>query len=134
MSLGERRKVEAKIKKREAYEMKTKQNLRMNKRVPAYLKEDSHDSISNEEVNLEIKKRRENYFEGLQDLYNQDNKKEEHEARFYDLEKIRGKLVDWINEELTKNFIKKSFSNFLLKFRDKDNVLVYEKRINEMCS
>jgi len=48
---------------------------------------------------------------------------------------MRGKLATWIRDPRTIRYIKRSFKKFLLNYRDENtNVLIYEGRINDMCS
>lgn len=49
------------------------------------------------------------------------------------LDDIRGKLPEWINEERTVRYIKRSFYRFLNEFNE-NGVLIYQEKIRKMCS
>ena len=133
MSLGQRRKAEEEIKRRELYENKVKKFDRYERNIPELLKEESMlASEDNEMLELEIRKRKDNYFEGLEKIYDDEENVDEEE--YYDLENIRGKLSEWIKDNKTVNYIKKNFRRFLINFRDTKGKRVYEERINYMCT
>lgn len=133
MSLGQRRKAEEEIKRRELYENKIKKFDRFQRNIPELLKEESMlDDESNEMLEMEIRKRKDNYFQGLEKIYDDEEIVDEEE--YYDLENIRGKLSEWIKDTKTVNYIKKNFRRFLINFVDAKGKRVYEERINRMCT
>jgi DNA replication licensing factor MCM2 len=137
MSLGQRRKAEEEIKKREMNEIRAKKYAKMGRNVPEMLKEESIlDEDSNEMFDYELKKRKENYYEVYDNLYANDEEKEgdKDEEKYLELDNIRGKLSEWIKSSKTVNFIKKSFERFLLNFKDTKGNAIYEEKINQMVS
>jgi DNA replication licensing factor MCM2 len=95
-------------------------------RVPAAMLEGEGSEMSNE---LDMRGR--NMMEaGVED----DWEEEEDEERYLDLDEMRGKLATWIADPKTVRYIKKSFKRFLQTFKDNDESLLYQKRIQDMCS
>lgn len=108
----------------------------MNRRLPAALLDPTEGSMmSNElDINQELRNRRENmpFTEfNMEEEYDGDD---EDEDRYLDLDEMRGKLSTWISDPKTVRYIKKSFKKFLSTFKDETGDLVYQKKINDMCS
>jgi DNA replication licensing factor MCM2 len=105
------------------------------RRIPAAMMQDTEESMLSEgnEMTAEMRKRRERHFQDLGDDEDQEDAMED--EKFLDLEEMRGKLNLWIRDPRTIRYIRRTFKNFLLKYRDEQSKsLVYEGRINDMCS
>lgn len=124
--------------RREAERMlddRERENVAHNRRVPqAMMMNETEESLLSEGHDLtdEIRKRREKHFQECDDEPEDDDPEDE---KYLDLEEMRGKLNTWIREPRTIRFIRRHFKRFLLRYRDENtNLLIYETRINDMCS
>jgi DNA replication licensing factor MCM2 len=90
----------------------------------------------NSEIADDMKKNREMLF--LNKLRGQnmegDDELEQEEYDFFNAEEMKGNLSKWIDNNRTINFIRIAFRTFLTNFRNENKELVYEQRINHMCS
>jgi DNA replication licensing factor MCM2 len=53
---------------------------------------------------------------------------------FTRIDDMKGNLASWIKDPSTVSYIRKIFRRFLRTYSDKRGTLVYERRLNEMCS
>ena len=105
-----------------------------NRKIPDILKDQTDESLYSDGLDVSgtlIKRRKEEFYENLGEDQDDDDEEDE---KYHDLEEIRGKLTSWIQDPKTVRFIKRSFKQFLTKYREDRLGLVYEKRIYEMCS
>ena len=105
-----------------------------NRKIPDILKDQTDESLYSDGLDVSgtlIKRRKEEFYENLGDEQDDD---EEDDEKYHDLEEIRGKLTSWIQDPKTVRFIKRSFKQFLTRYREDRLGLVYEKRLYEMCS
>lgn len=86
------------------------------------------------EFSREMRQKRENYFEDLGDEEGLNAEDAEVENIISKLEEARGKISEIIDDPKVARYIQKLFKIFLITFRDENQALVYESRINEMCS
>ena len=133
MSISDKRRADEEIQKRHKKEYYSQKKIKNQRNLPKILNQDSLYSESRNDLSLELKKRKENYYEGMEDIYNIDKEDDPDEEKYLQLDTIRGKLSQWIKDSKTVLYIKKKFRTFLLKFRDRNNELVYEKRLTDMC-
>lgn len=89
----------------------------------------------NSEIRNDMKKNREMLFlNRLRDQHMDEEDLEQEEYDFFNAEEMKGNLSKWIDNSRTINFIRVAFRTFLTNFRDEHKELVYEQRINHMCS
>ena len=90
----------------------------------------------NSEIANDMKKNREMLFlNKLRDQHmDEEDQLEQEEYDFFNAEEMKGNLSKWIDNNRTINFIRIAFRTFLTNFRDENKELVYEQRINHMCS
>ena len=138
ISIGARRRADRIIEQQEHHRQRHGgRNALQARKLPGAIKDEMEDSVISMggDVSQELRKRREAYYEELgEDAEERPGEGEAEDERFLDLDNIRGKLVEWIKEDKTVRYIRRVFRSFLLHYRDENNVLVYEERINEMCS
>ena len=60
--------------------------------------------------------------------------KEDETENFLDIEDIKGKPSEWIQQPNTRRWIKRTFNIFLRNYKDESGNSVYEQRIHEMCT
>ncbi|EAR88972.2 MCM2/3/5 family protein (macronuclear) [Tetrahymena thermophila SB210] len=112
------------------------------RRIPTALREFDLGEEDEEDLNVQLQRRRQfyeahNLYESEDDEQmeeEEENKDEREYDKYLDREQARGKLAVWIKEESTVRYIRKTFRKFLNKFKDGSNQLVYKQRIQEMCS
>lgn len=130
MSIGARRRAEEQIQKRERQQRKRTSNQHLeNRKLPRALKDDSEDSVISDFSRTN--RNRFNY-DNIYEQQNNDSDDDQFDAKYSDINMIRGKLPEWIEEDSTKRFIRKSFRKFLNNFRDEQNKTVYINKIHEM--
>ena len=88
----------------------------------------------NSEIATDMQRNREMLFlNKLRDQQIEEEHLEQDEFDFFNAEEMKGNLHNWIRNPRTINFIRIAFKKFLTNYRDNDE-LVYEQRINHMCS
>lgn len=135
MSIGERRKADLEVERREKLLKKNLKHGKEMRNIPAALKNESEISVMSEGINMsqEMKKRREAYYEEIvEDDFDEEDV--ELNEKYLDLEHCRGKLAEWMSDPKTIRWIKKSFRTFLTRYQNENGKFVYIERINEMCS
>lgn len=127
----QKRKADDVINKRRKQDQQDKKG---NRKIPDILKDQTDESLYSDGLDVSgtlVKRRKEEFYENLGDEQDDD---EDDEEKYHDLEEIRGKLVTWIQDPKTVRFIKRSFRQFLTRYREDRLGLVYEKRLYDMCS
>lgn len=130
MSMEARREAEREINERD------RDNIAKQRRVPVAMLQDTEESMLSEgqELTAEIRRRRERHYQEL-GVEEEDMDDANEDERFLDLEEMRGKLHQWIRDPRTIRYIRRTFRKFLITHREENNSeLVYETRINDMCS
>lgn len=121
--------------KREAEEVLRRRDveqLAAQRRVPAALLEADQESDLEEDLREAIRRSRQRAAEA--DLALDEGEDEEGDERHLDIEEVKGKLPEWINEARTQRWIRRAFKKFLLNFKEANGALIYEQRIHEMCA
>lgn len=132
MELEDRRRAEEEIEAR--YQNQPQTGPAQRERI--FDEQSIHSFIDdNSEIASDMKKNREMLFlNKLRDQHMDEEDLEQEEYDFFNAEEMKGNLSKWIDNSRTINFIRVAFRTFLTNFRDEHKELVYEQRINHMCS
>lgn len=131
MSIGARRQADIALEQREARVRQNRQ-LGLTRNLPQAVRGD-FDGFGSEEDQFDME-RRKNAFR-RKDWDEDDAEVEgEDDSGFLEVENTKGKLPEWINKPETRRWIRKSFRNFLLRFQNEQENLVYMDRIHEMVA
>jgi DNA replication licensing factor MCM2 len=135
ISLNAKRKAEQEIVKREQDLKRKNLVLPSSQRMARILKEESEDSIESDGIDISrnLRRRRETFYRAVGEEDEEEKDEACNDEKFQEIDNIKGKLPEWIKERQTIIFIRRAFRKFLLNHQS-DEVLIYEQRINEMCS
>ena len=123
MSLEDRKEVDKMLNERDHDQTKN------NKRIPAALYEfDEHSDDEDEHRLLLRERQRRKQREAEGGVLVEDDG-----DLILDMEDIKGRTADWLQQPRAKQWIKRNFDTFLRSYKDETGNSVYEERIHTMC-